>query len=62
MAVFVDLDDEDVEPPQNGQPPYRHIGSDAAGGGDTKSRAQHTEADRVNPNQNTMTRALGIYP
>lgn len=24
MAVFVDLEDEDIEPPQNGQPPRWH--------------------------------------
>ena len=61
MAVFVDLDDEDVDPPHDGQPPYRSTGSEAAGGG-AESRAQRADADRLNPNQNTMTRALGIYP
>ncbi|KAK1835463.1 hypothetical protein QBC39DRAFT_368393 [Podospora conica] len=60
MAVFVDLDDEDGDPPQDGQLPRHSIGSDAPGGGDTASGLQPT--DRENPNQNTMTRALGCYP
>ena len=60
MAVFFDLDDEDVELPHDGLPPFGYAASDGSASG--AGSAQYQDAERENPNQNSMTRALGCYP
>lgn len=79
MAVFVDLGDEELEPPQEGQPlwkgpvdvvkPLPASAASQAGPGPatTDNPGNQPEepqglAVRENPNQNTMTQALGCYP
>ncbi len=60
MALFVELDDDDVEPPQNlqgGKPVWNGDGR-AAGG----REEAHEPAERENPNRNSTTAALGCYP
>ncbi len=69
MAVFVDLEDEDVDSPQ----PLLDVAKVAAvneatasiGNGSTTGKQReeaHELVVRENPNRNSMTRALGCYP
>lgn len=82
MAVFVDLDDEDVDPGQ--VQPFHHgfnqlarnsagtvtvtdIGRNKMEGVGSVNTERHREEAhepvvRENPNQNSMTLALGCYP
>lgn len=67
MALFVELDDHDVEQPPAGKPVWRR--EDQASARATmpvrswNGRGEaHGRAVWENPNQNSMTEALGCYP
>ncbi|KAK3944078.1 hypothetical protein QBC46DRAFT_375260 [Diplogelasinospora grovesii] len=73
MAVFIDLEDDEIEPPNDAQPSCCN-GIDAIkvsaiaanadeviGMGEDREEA-HELAVRENPNRNSMTEALGCYP
>ena len=63
MAVFVDLDDDDVDPPPRPglfKPIWTgDIGTEDK---DTSRKEAHEIAVRENLNQNSTTEALGCYP
>jgi hypothetical protein len=71
MAVFVDLEDDDVDPPQqNGKPKWAG-GGDMSGARATKGHGGAGKAPEEasshlavgeNPNRNFTTQALGCYP
>jgi hypothetical protein len=68
MAVFVDLDEEENEPPQNGPSvwnglvdPVKPMPAAAVATASAREEA-HEPAATENPNRNSMTRALGCYP
>jgi hypothetical protein len=74
MAVFVDLGEEENEPPQRGQPLLNGQAENGSGN-DNKARSTSIGSDIGNrreeahelavkeiPNRNSMTQALGCYP
>jgi hypothetical protein len=62
MALFVDLEEEDSEPPQDLRPgrPVRHDDGAAAAG--PNGGEKRPSSAREDPNLSTTTRALGCYP
>jgi len=68
MAVFVDLEEENIEQQQNGQPPLdavkaAAVAEAATSSGTGKHREEvHEPNIRDDPNRNSTTRALGCYP
>jgi hypothetical protein len=65
MVVFVDLDDESEPPELRSQPP-KSSGTYRQTGIAVRTRAENGVSDglaeRVNPNKNAVTEALGCYP
>jgi hypothetical protein len=70
MAVFVDFEEEEIEPPQDGQPPLWREAATAtdwsARGTENDAGEQHGEAQRPkvreDANKTSVTKALGCYP
>jgi len=67
MALFVDLDDDDVEPPPHdlhgGKPIWKGDGGMIKESQNpSQQEAEQESAGRENPNRNSVTAALGCYP
>jgi len=70
MAIFVDFEEEDVEPPQDGQPPqWREtvtVTEAPAHAAENETDEQREETSksvvRGDANKTSATKALGCYP
>lgn len=67
MAIFVDLEEEDIEQLQDSLRPLdavivAAVAEVATGNGTGKHREEAHEPVRDDPNRNSLTRALGCYP
>ena len=65
MALFVDLEDDDVEPPQdlpNGRPAWENADKPGVMHKTERDDGGKDTAGREDPNRTPATAALGCYP
>jgi hypothetical protein len=58
MVLFVDLEDENAEPPEIVTPHWQRFNERSL----RTAEAGTLDQARVNPNKNAITEALGCYP